>query len=242
MKPVQPTLDEAIAAARSATEAAARDAVDAAGWDAAVAAWNGVVARLPGGVERDAQALALDFAARTRLRRAWDGGPADDVDVAVELWRRATKAMTAEFSDRAALWSNLGVALHDLWTRDSSAGLLDEAVAAGEAATRASDVEARVGINARLQLGKSLRMRFDDRRQQDDLDRAITVLRDAARAADTSGDATCAECHEALGNCLYDRYQLTSPRPTRTLRSCTFAARSISSLPMIPTRGSTRAT
>ena len=53
-------------------------------------------------------------------------------------------------------------------------------------------------------------MRFDDRRQQDDLDRAITALRDAARAADTSGDATCAECHEALGNGLYDRYQLTS--------------------------------
>jgi hypothetical protein len=213
VKPVQPTLDEAIAAAWAATASANREALDATGWDAAVAAWDAVVLRLPRGAEGAAQAMTLDVAARTRLRRAWAGGPEDDVAVAVQLWRRATEVMPPTFAHRPAMWSNLGVALRDLSASVDSAALLDEAVAAGQAAVDASDASTSVGVEARLQLGKSLRMCFKERQHSDALDRAVTVLLDAALAADDpNATSTSADCQESLGNALYDRYQLNGAR------------------------------
>jgi hypothetical protein len=212
VKPAQPTLDEAIAAARAATASADREALDATGWDAAVAAWDAVVVRLPRGAEGAAQALNLDAAARTRLRRAWAGGPEDDVAVAVQLWRRATEVMPPTFAHRPAMWSNLGLALRDLSAGDDSAVLLDEAVAAGQAAVDESDASTSVGVEARRQLGKSLRMCFKERQDSDALDRAVTVLLDATLAADDFNATASADCHESLGNALCDRYQLNGAR------------------------------
>jgi tetratricopeptide (TPR) repeat protein len=206
------TIEEAVTAARSAAESAGREAREASGWDAAVAAWDRVVALLPGGLERDAQAIALDFAARIRLRRAWSDGPPSDLEVAVGLWRRAREVVTPTFGDRAAMLNNLGVALRALWERDGFDPVLDEAVAAGEEAAGASSADSLVGAAARLQLAKSLRLRFRDRRHPGDVDRAIAVLSEATEPAD---DAQRGEWHETLGNACYDRFAFAGARADR---------------------------
>jgi tetratricopeptide (TPR) repeat protein len=198
----------AIAIARAATDAAARHAADAAGWTTAVEAWDAVMDDLEVTGDSVSYAINLDYVARTRLFRAWAGGPSSDLDVAARLWRRAVAVETLKSGDRGPIVNNLGVVLRELWERDHDPAVLDEAITVAEQAVAASAPSTAKGVGVCVQLARSLRERFAYSRCRRDIDAAVEALANALYGVKDMTADDLASWHEQLGNALDDRYWL----------------------------------
>jgi hypothetical protein len=206
------SLSRALEAARDAARRATAAATEPADWDKAVAAWEHALDASAGrSLPPELEAVLLDQAAGVRLQRSWCGGPTagSDAGAAADLYRRAGDAVPPESPDRRAYLNNLAVALRRVWECERRPAVLDAAVAAHEQAVAASAPDTADGVTSRLQLGKTLRERYDVRRREEDARAAVDALAAAADGAAAADTTLRAECLEALGNARYDLYGAT---------------------------------
>jgi hypothetical protein len=201
-----------VGAAEQATRRATANAGDASGWDEAVTAWEaalGVMAQVKVPVEL--QTVLLDRAAGAWLRRSQYGAPvaAADAAAAADLYGHAAELAAGDSPDRRAYLNNLGVALRTLWQYKHAPDILDKAITALEAAVIASARDTPDGITSRLQLGTTLRERYRQLHRPRDLEKAVKNLSEAVARSALIGVNEQAECHEALGNALYDCHAVT---------------------------------
>jgi tetratricopeptide (TPR) repeat protein len=202
-----------VGVAEQATRQAAAGASTPSDWDEAVSAWGAVLRALgDSSVSANDQAVLFDRAAGVWLRRSQFGGPAAGADAAAAAkgYRRAVELVDPESPDRRAYLSNLGIALRTLWEHNRSPDALDDAIAAHEAAVAPTPRDTPDGVATRLELATALRERHRDR----DLEAAVGALSEAVEGAAALGSEALAECHEALGNALYDWYGVTDEEAT----------------------------
>ena len=213
----EPRDPDLVSAAEQATRRAAAGARVASDWDEAVNAWDAVLKAMErAGVSATNQALLFDRAAGVRLRRSQLGGPAAAADAAAAAddYRRAAELVDPASPDRRAYLNNLGFALRTLWEHDHSPDVLDEAIAAHEAAVDAAPRDTPDGVATRVQLGTALRERHRELHRDSDLEAAVAALSEAVEGAAALGSEALAECQEALGNALYDWYEVTGAEAT----------------------------
>lgn len=174
-----------------------------------------------------ARSFATALAASTRTdRSAWfdrlglvyserfdRAGDPDDLNLAVDLGRRALEDTAPNASSRASQLTNLATYLLD--RHDAGAGTADDLAAAEETAGRAVDAARRAArptaapppavlAAAWLVRARAAMARFDDRRDPTRLADAIDAARTALEVATTDRDRAAGS--GTLGNALLSRY------------------------------------
>ncbi|MFB7253714.1 CHAT domain-containing tetratricopeptide repeat protein [Streptomyces nojiriensis] len=150
--------------------------------------------------------------ALTVQRRAQITGDPEDQAQSVRLCRRIVHSLPEDHPARAALLSNLGIALLMRATYTTAVTGLDEAVETVRAAVRAvsdQDPERPVYLT---NLGLALRARFERSGAPADIDEAVEMLRAAVRAT-SDGDAERASRMYHLSLALGVRFERTAALP-----------------------------
>ncbi|MFF2131679.1 CHAT domain-containing protein [Streptomyces olivochromogenes] len=134
------------------------------------------------------------------------GGPATDLDAAIEAGQEAIQATPVGHPNRAATVSNLAEWLRARFERDGAVADLDAAIEAGQEAVQATPADHPDPARYLSNLGEALRARFEVGSSLADLDAVIDHFRAAVQAA-PAGHPDRARHLSNLGEALRVRFK-----------------------------------